>query len=79
MLRIHCIQPFYYLGDLAMKDVLKNLRIIRVMPDEITILTFRYFLEKEKLEEALFALINKHLKDILLVVYIEVPNDFDVE
>jgi len=70
MLRVHCMQLFYNLSDPAMEDTLyeiesmrrfANLRITGPIPDETTILNFRHLLEKHKLGEALFILINKHL------------------
>ena len=50
MLRVHCVQLFYYLSDLAMEDHLlyelesvrrfAGLRLTGPLPDETTILTF---------------------------------------
>ena len=72
MLRVHCMQLFYNLSDPAMEDALyeiesmrrfAGLRISEAIPDETTILKFRHLLEKHKLGEALFALINQHLSE----------------
>ena len=72
MLRVHCMQLFYNLSDPAMEDALyeiesmrrfAGLRISEAIPDETTILKFRHLLEKHKLGEALFGLINKHLSE----------------
>jgi len=70
MLRIHCMQLFYNLSDPAMEDALyeiesmrrfAGLRLTGPIPDESTILNFRHLLEKHKLGQSLFTLINKHL------------------
>ena len=70
MLRIHCLQLFYNLSDPAMEDALYEIESMRrfaglslsgAIPDETTILKFRHLLEKHKLGEALFSLINKYL------------------
>ena len=70
MLRIHCMQLFYNLSDPAMEDALyeiesmrnfAGLRLQDSLPDETTILNFRHLLERHKLGEAIFKLINKHL------------------
>ena len=77
MLRVHCMQLFYNLSDPAMEDTLyeiesmrrfAGLRISEAIPDETTILKFRHLLEKHKLGEALFTLINKHLSEAGLVL-----------
>jgi hypothetical protein len=57
MLRVHCIQLFYNLSDPAMGDVLYEIEPMRHfaslkldgLPDEITILKFRHFLERHGL------------------------------
>lgn len=70
MLRIHCLQLFYNLSDPAMEDALyeiesmrnfAGLKITGSIPDETTILNFRHLLEKNKLGENVFKVINKHL------------------
>jgi len=77
MLRVHCMQLFYNLSDPAMEDALyeiesmrrfAGLRLNEALPDETTILKFRHLLEKHKLGEALFLLINKHLSEAGLVL-----------
>lgn len=71
MLRIHCLQLFYNLSDPAMEDALYEIESMRKfvglsitgsIPDETTILNFRHLLEKNKLGEKIFKVINKHLE-----------------
>jgi transposase, IS5 family len=71
MLRIHCPQLIYNLSDPAMEDALYEiesmrnffgLKITGPIPDETTILNFRHLLEKHKLGEKVFNVINKHLE-----------------
>ena len=70
MLRVHCLQLFYNLSDPSMEDALyeiesmrrfAGLRLTGPIPDETTILNFRHLLEKNKLGQALFVIINKQL------------------
>ncbi|WP_444926027.1 IS5 family transposase [Microbulbifer sp. TRSA002] len=72
MLRIHCMQLFYNLGDPAMEDSLYEIESMRSfagltlsnpIPDETTILNFRHLLEFNQLGAALFDEINKHLAE----------------
>jgi len=70
MVRIHCLQLFYNLSDPGMEDSLYEIDSMRrfaqlsvtdAIPDETTILNFRHLLEKHRLGNKLFKLINKHL------------------
>lgn len=62
MLRIHCMQLFYNLGDLAIVDTLYEVESMRrfagitidTVPDETTILNFRHLLERHTLGKKLF-------------------------
>ena len=73
MLRVHCVQLFYNLGDPGMEDLLDEvesvrrfagLRLTGSLPDETTILHFRHLLERHGLGEALLAEINAHLASL---------------
>src|SRR3990167_1015880 len=64
MLRIHCMQQWFTLSDLAMEEAFFDTPIYREfaqldahgrMPDESTILRFRHRLEKHKLAEQILA------------------------
>jgi IS5 family transposase len=69
MLRIHLLQQWYDLSDLAMKDALIEVPTMRRfaaiemngdrIPDEITILAFRHLLD---LGELIFEAVKAHLK-----------------
>ena len=70
MLRIHCMQQWFTLSDLAMEEALFDTPIYREfagldahgrMPDESTILRFRHRLEKHKLAEQILATVNELL------------------
>ena len=70
MLRVHCVQLFYNLGDPGMEDLLHEVESVRrfaglrlsgALPDETTIVNFRHLLEKHGLGERLFEEINAHL------------------
>ena len=70
MLRVHCVQLFYNLGDPGMEDLLyevesvrrfAGLRLSGALPDETTIVNFRHLLEKHGLGERLFEEISAHL------------------
>ena len=72
MLRIHCLQLWWNLGDLQVQEELYESPTFRafarldgatLMPDETTILRFRHLLEKHALTEKIFALVNKNLAD----------------
>lgn len=62
MLRVHCMQLFYNLSDLAMENALYEIEFMRQfagfkldqLPDETTILKFRHFLERHGLGNVLF-------------------------
>jgi IS5 family transposase len=77
MLRVHCLQLFYNLSDPAMEDALyeiesmrrfAHLRLSERIPDETTILNFRHFLERHKLDKRIFEIVNCHLSDAGLVL-----------
>ena len=70
MLRVHCVQLFYNLGDPGMEDLLYEAESVRrfvglslseALPDESTILHFRHLLEKHTLGQGLLEEINAHL------------------
>ncbi|MDR0703294.1 MAG: IS5 family transposase [Azoarcus sp.] len=71
MLRIHFLQQWFALGDLAMEEALHDIPAFRrfagldafedVIPDESTILHFRHFLERHDFGEAIFAEVNAQL------------------
>ena len=67
MLRIHCMQQWFTLSDLAMEEAFFDTPIYREfagldahgrMPDESTILRFRHRLEKHKLADQILATVN---------------------
>ena len=67
MLRIHCMQQWFTLSDLAMEEAFFDTPIYREfagldahgrMPDESTILRFRHRLEKHRLAEQILATVN---------------------
>jgi IS5 family transposase len=70
MLRIHLLQKWYSLSDPAIEEALIELPTMRsfagielfsdLIPDEITILTFRHLLEKHKLGEQVFETVKAH-------------------
>ena len=71
MLRTHCVQLFYNLRDPGMEDLLYESKPVRrfvglkfsaPLPDETTILNFRYLLEKNNLGQGLLKKINAHLE-----------------
>ena len=70
MLRVHCLQLWWNLGDLQAQEELYESSTARtfarldgaaVMPDETTILRFRHLLEKHGLAEKIFAKVNDML------------------
>jgi transposase, IS5 family len=70
MLRIHCLQLWWNLGDLAMEEELHDRALYRAfvglegaaaLPDESTILRFRHFLEEHKLAQKVLDTINAGL------------------
>lgn len=72
MLRVHCLQLFYNLGDPAMEDALYEIETMRKfarlqltgpIPDETTILNFRHLLEKHELGAVLFDEVKQLLSD----------------
>ena len=67
MLRIHCMQQWFTLSDLAMEEAffdtsiyreLADLDVHERMPDESTILRIRHGLEKPKLAEQILPTVN---------------------
>lgn len=70
MIQIHCLQLFLNLSDPRMEVALNEidsmrrfaqLSVTQAIPDETTILNFRYLLEGHQMGNKLFKLINKHL------------------
>ena len=74
MLRIHFIQHWFNLADLACEEALYDSASLRrfvgidlgrePVPDATTMLKFRRLLNKHKLGEALFAKVGKELLDL---------------
>lgn len=68
MLRIHFLQQWFGLSDLAMQEALHDVPLYREftgldggqtrLPDESTILRFRHLLEQKRLAEQIFACVN---------------------
>ena len=72
MLRVHCLQLWWNLGDEQAQEELYECPTSRkfarldgaaVMPDETTILRFRHLLEKHGLAEKIFARVNEMLAE----------------
>ena len=70
MLRVHCMQQWFTLSDLAMEEAFFDTPIYREfagldahgrMPDESTILRFRHRLERHKLADQILATVNELL------------------
>ncbi len=70
MLRIHCMQQWFTLSDLAMEEAFFDTPVYREfaqlnahgrLPDESTILRFRHRLEKHKLAEQILVTVNELL------------------
>ena len=69
ILRVHCVQLFYNISDPTMDDMLYEIERVRCftgirltkVPDEGTILNFRYLLEHHGLCQVLFESIKNHL------------------
>lgn len=72
MIKIHCLQQWYNLADLAMEEAIYDRRsfakfldidlMLDRIPDETTILNFRHLLEMNKLCAKILDLINAHLE-----------------
>ncbi len=72
MIKIHCLQQWYNLGDLAMEEAIYDRRSFAKflnidlmnnrIPDETTILNFRHLIEKNQIASEFFDLINKQLE-----------------
>lgn len=73
MLKIYCLQQWYNLSDPAAEESIYDrnsfqkfleIDLLRdTVPDETTILNFRHFLEKEKLQKKIFNLIKTILEE----------------
>jgi transposase, IS5 family len=78
MLRIHFMQQWYALSDLAMEDALYEIESMRrfaglelnedAMPDETAILKFRRFLEQHGLAVKILEAVNAHLSEKKLLL-----------
>ena len=77
MLRVHLMQNWFALSDLAMEEALYEIASLRsfaqlslneAIPDETTILNFRHLLEESDLAEDILKAVNAHLsrKGLLL-------------
>src|SRR5512135_1511759 len=72
MLRVHCLQQWFNLSDLAMQEALHDVPLYcqfagldagaTRLPDESTILRFRHLLEEHQLAERILHTINAHLE-----------------
>ncbi len=73
---MHCVQLFYNLSDPATEDMLYEIESVRrftgisqkKIPDETTILNFRYLLERHGLGQVLFESIKEHLSEEGLIL-----------
>lgn len=72
MLRIHFLQQWFGLSDVAMEDALFDVPLYRQfaglvgmsrLPDRVSILRFRHLLEEHKLAEQFLQTVNQHLAD----------------
>ena len=72
MLRIHCLQQWYSLSDLAMEDALYEITSMRrftaltldnPIPDHTTIMNFRHLLERHGLGRQVFQEVQNWLTD----------------
>lgn len=71
MQRIHCLQQWFNLSDLAMEEALYDMALFRQfagldvgvhrLPDESTILRFRHLLEEHELSIRILAAVNSTL------------------
>lgn len=72
MLRVHCLQQWYYLSDLAMEETLYEVASMRQfaglslscgsIPDETTILNFRHLLERHDLTRQILEQVTTYLQ-----------------
>jgi hypothetical protein len=72
MLRIHCLQQWYRVGDPAMEEELYEIASMRqfaglslargTVPDETTILNFGHFLEQHCLSREVFDTVKAHIQ-----------------
>jgi len=71
ILRVHCPQLFFHLGDRPAQNILYDMPVARrfaglscgrPMPDETTMFNFRRLLELHVLGEAIFNAISRHLE-----------------
>ena len=73
MLRVYFLQQWYQLSDPGAEEALYDIQSMRAfaglelgrdaVPDETTILNFRYLLERHELTKALFEAVSEHLED----------------
>jgi IS5 family transposase len=73
MIKIHCLQQWYNLGDLGVEEAIHDrfsfqkfldIDVIQdTVPDETTILNFRHLIEEKQLATQIFQLINEHLSE----------------
>jgi IS5 family transposase len=72
MLRVHCLQQWYNLSDVATEDSLyeiasmrcfSHLALDRALPDHTTVMKFHYLLEKHHLGCPIFDAINQYLEE----------------
>jgi IS5 family transposase len=77
MLRIHFLQQWFGLSDVAMEDALFDVPLYRQfaglvgmsrLPDRVSILRFRHLLEEHKLAEQFLQTVNQHLTDAGLLL-----------
>ena len=73
MVHIHLLQQWYALSDERMEEELIDMLLMRSfagidllqgrVPDESTILAFRYLLEEKNLAETIFKTVNRYLEE----------------
>jgi IS5 family transposase len=77
MLRIHFLQQWFGLSDVAMEDALFDVPLYRQfaglvgmsrLPDRVSIMRFRHLLEEHKLAEQFLQTVNQHLTDAGLLL-----------
>lgn len=77
MLRLHFLQQWFGLSDLAMEEALFDVPLYREfaglvgmsrLPDRVSILRFRHLLEEHRLAEQFLQVVNAHLSDAGLLL-----------
>ena len=77
MLRIHFLQQWFSLSDLAMEEALFDVPLYREfaglggmsrLPDRVSILRFRHLLEEHRLAEQFLQVVNAHLAKAGLIL-----------